>query len=134
VRSAGIPHTATIRSYRAFSCASARRELLGNSAQVVWRRLFDMEMNPIRRTSSGGIGGWWRGGGKQPSRWFESASPRAPRPWQKPFAAELVEIGQGKHHMRSHQVFGQAAIAHFGEAPQLVGHSSRRHGSTSALD
>ena len=48
--SAGIPHTATIRSHGAFSRAAARRDLLGNSAQVVWRRLFDMEMNPAAST------------------------------------------------------------------------------------
>ena len=33
---------------------------------------------------------------------------------------KLVEIGQGKHSLRSRQVLGQTAISHFDEPPQLL--------------
>src|ERR1700757_5357875 len=87
------------------------------------RLSFDVEVNPIRRTSIDGIGLWSCASGKRPSQLSESTSPRAPGPWQEQFAAELIEVGQRKHGLRSRQVLGQAAIAHFGEAPQLLDHS-----------
>ena len=36
---------------------------------------------------------------------------------------ELVKVGQGEHGLRPRQVLGQAAIAHLGEAPQLLDHA-----------
>jgi len=38
---------------------------------------------------------------------------------------DSVEISQCKHGLRPRQVLGQAAIAHLGEAPQLLDHAER---------
>jgi hypothetical protein len=37
--------------------------------------------------------------------------------------SDLVEVGQREHGLRPCQVLGQAAISHFGEAPQLLDHA-----------
>jgi len=37
--------------------------------------------------------------------------------------ADLVAVGQCEHGLRPRQVLGQAAIAHLGEAPQLLDHA-----------
>src|SRR5690242_9849710 len=47
----------------------------------------------------------------------------APHARRKQLAAHLVEIGQREHGLRPCQILGQAAIAHLGEAPQLLDHA-----------
>src|ERR1700758_3108523 len=39
--------------------------------------------------------------------------------WEQ-LSADLIEISQRKHDLRPCQVLGQAAVSHFGEAPQLL--------------
>src|ERR1039457_2642064 len=39
--------------------------------------------------------------------------------WEQ-LSADLVEVGQRKHGLRSRQVLGQTAVSHFGETPQLL--------------
>src|ERR1039458_9161653 len=50
----------------------------------------------------------------------EVSSQRTPGPSWEQLSADLVEIGQRKHGLRSRQVLGQTAVSHFGEAPQLL--------------
>src|SRR5271167_2457398 len=50
----------------------------------------------------------------------EVSSQRTPGPCREQLSADLVEIGQRKHGLRPRQVLGQAAISHFGEAPQVL--------------
>src|SRR6267142_3212880 len=50
----------------------------------------------------------------------EVSSQRTPgRCWEQ-LSADLIEISQRKHGLRPCQVLGQAAVSHFGEAPQLL--------------
>ena len=50
----------------------------------------------------------------------EGYSQHAPGPWREQLSADLVEVGQCEHGLRSRQVLGQASIPHLGEAPQLL--------------
>src|ERR1700728_2129371 len=50
----------------------------------------------------------------------EGSSPRTPGLYRKQLSANLVEIGQCEHGLRSGQVLGQAAISDLGEAPELL--------------
>src|ERR1700730_8666536 len=43
-----------------------------------------------------------------------------PGPSWEQLSADLVEVGQRKHGLRSRQVLGQTAVSHFSEAPQLL--------------
>src|SRR5208283_789681 len=58
-----------------------------------------------------------------PARDYSECSSRSQRTsradWEQ-LSADLVEIGQRKHGLRSRQVLGQTAVSHFGEAPQLL--------------
>jgi hypothetical protein len=45
---------------------------------------------------------------------------RTPGPCWEQLSADLIEISQRKHGLRPCQVLGQAAVSHFGEAPQLL--------------
>ena len=47
-------------------------------------------------------------------------SQRRAGPCWEQVSAHLVEVGQCKHGLRPGQVLGQAAVSHFGEAPQLL--------------
>src|SRR5512143_403220 len=49
-----------------------------------------------------------------------SRSQGAPRPRRQELVAHTVQIGQGKHGLRSGKVLGQAAIAHLGESPESL--------------
>jgi len=40
--------------------------------------------------------------------------------WEQAVLADLIEISQRKHGLRPCQVLGQAAVSHFGEAPQFA--------------
>src|SRR6201981_2162495 len=53
------------------------------------------------------------------SRCDRSRSQAAPCDGREQLAPHLIEISQCEHGLRPRQVFGQAAIAHLGEAPQL---------------
>src|SRR5258705_2419838 len=48
-----------------------------------------------------------------------SSQPTPGRCWEQR-SADLIEISQRKHGLRPCQVLGQAAVSHFGEAPQLL--------------
>src|SRR6266403_735339 len=50
----------------------------------------------------------------------EVSSQRTPGPCWEQLSADLIEISQRKHGLRPCQVLGQAAVSHFGEAPQLL--------------
>src|SRR5258708_38229445 len=50
----------------------------------------------------------------------EVSSQRTPGPYWEQLSADLIEISQRKHGLRPCQVLGQAAVSHFGEAPQLL--------------
>src|SRR5712671_2587717 len=50
----------------------------------------------------------------------EVFSQRTPGPYWEQLSADLIEISQRKHGLRPCQVLGQAAVSHFGEAPQLL--------------
>src|ERR1017187_105187 len=58
-----------------------------------------------------------------PARDYSECSSRSQRTsradWEQLFA-DLVEVGQRKHGLRSRQVLGQTAVSHFGETPQLL--------------
>src|SRR5262245_1894262 len=84
-----------------------------------------MGANLIRRKTSDEIGGWSRLREAGSSGFSRSRSLQAPRTYRQQLTAELVEIGQGKHGLRPCQVLGQAAVPHFGEAPQLLDHPKR---------
>jgi hypothetical protein len=49
-----------------------------------------------------------------------SRSQRTSRADWEQLSADLVEVGQRKHGLRSRQVLGQTAVSHFGETPQLL--------------
>ncbi len=53
----------------------------------------------------------------------EVSSQPTPGPCWEQLPADLVEVGQGEHGLRPRQVFGQAAVSHFGETPQLLDHA-----------
>src|ERR1700687_5493441 len=50
----------------------------------------------------------------------EVSSQRTPGPCWEQLSADLIEISQRKHGLPPCQVLGQAAVSHFGEAPQLL--------------
>src|ERR1035437_9070178 len=58
-----------------------------------------------------------------PARDYSECSSRSQRTsradWEQ-LSADLVEVGQRKHGLRSRQVLGQTAVSHFGETPQLL--------------
>ena len=49
----------------------------------------------------------------------EDASQSTPGPCREQLSADLVEVGQRKHGLRSRQVLGQTAVSDLGEAPHL---------------
>src|ERR1700722_940088 len=52
-----------------------------------------------------------------------AGSQGAPRCGWKQLMPDLVKVGEGEHGLRPRQILGQAAIAHLGEAPQLLDHA-----------
>src|SRR3984893_10418244 len=69
-----------------------------------------------RGTSDG-----WRGDGRHRDCLLPKvSSQRTLGPCWQQLSADLVEVGQRKHGLRSRQVLGQAAVSHFSEAPQLL--------------
>src|SRR6516164_2389244 len=84
------------------------------------QRWVDLRASLIRGKSGGVLGVWSCAGGGQALRLSRSGSRGAPRPYRQQLTAQLVEIGQSKHGLRPRQVLGQATVAYFGEAPQLL--------------
>src|ERR1700746_3799844 len=52
-----------------------------------------------------------------------SGSQGARRSGREQLMPDLLKVGEGEHGLRPRQVLGQAAIAHLGEAPQLLDHA-----------
>jgi hypothetical protein len=81
-----------------------------------------MKATTIRRIGNGTRRCWLLASGCRHLRFSRSGSQHAPRSCREQKSADLVEIGQRKHGLRSRQVLGQTAVSHFGEAPQLLDH------------
>src|SRR5580698_8421348 len=81
-----------------------------------------MKATTIRLKGNFATGCWLLAGGGRHLRFPRSGSPRAPRSCGEQVSADLVEVGQRKHGLRSGQVLGQTAVSHFSEAPQLLDH------------
>src|SRR5437879_857529 len=85
------------------------------------RRLLDMKVTTIRWSDNGARGRWSVASGRGGLRFARLGSqPAPPQFGREQLTPKLVEIGQGKHSLRSRQVLGQTAISHFGEPPQLL--------------
>src|SRR6202008_4751481 len=84
------------------------------------RRLLGMKVTTIRWSDSGARGRWSVASGRGGLRFARSGSQPAPQFGRAKLTPKLVEIGQGKHSLRSRQVLGQTSISHFGEPPQLL--------------
>src|ERR1700757_5236292 len=84
------------------------------------RRLLDMKVTTVRWSDNGARGRWSVASGRGGLRFARLGSPPAPQFGRAQLTPKLVEIGQGKHRLRSRQVLGQTAISHFGEPPQLL--------------
>src|SRR6202142_1474420 len=81
-----------------------------------------MTATTIRLKGNFATGCWLLAGGSRHLRFSRSGSPHAPRSCGEQLSADLVEVGQRKHGLRSGQVLGQTAVSHFSEAPQLLEH------------
>ena len=65
---------------------------------------------------------WFGDDRHRDSRLPEVSSQHAPRSYWEQLSADLVEVGQRQHGLRTRQVLGQPPVSHFGEAPQLLDH------------
>src|SRR5271157_2263333 len=81
-----------------------------------------MKATTIMLKGNFATGCWLLASGGRHLRFSRSGSPHAPRSCGEQLSADLVEVGQRKHGLRSGQVLGQTAVSHFGEAPQLLEH------------
>src|ERR1700746_909447 len=79
-----------------------------------------MKVTTMGRKGNGASGGWSLASGCAGWRLSQWGLQHARRPPREQRTSKLVEIGQGKHGLRPRQVLGQAAVSHFGEAPQLL--------------
>ena len=84
------------------------------------RRLLGMKVTTVRWSDNGARGRWSVASGRGGLRFARLGSQPAPQFGREQLTPKLVEIGQGKHSLRSCQVLGQTAISHFGEPPQLL--------------
>jgi hypothetical protein len=84
------------------------------------RRLLGMRVTTVRWSDNGARGRWSVASGRGGSRFARLGSKPAPQFGREQLTPKLVEIGQGKHSLRSRQVLGQTAISHFSEPPQLL--------------
>jgi len=97
-----------------------RQLLQGISAQVGERKDW-LKVVIISRFNEWQLSSNWSGAERQRDGLRpEVSSPRTAGPCGEQLSADLVEIGQGEHGLRAGQVLGQTAVAHFGEAPQLL--------------
>src|SRR5438132_875628 len=86
------------------------------------RRLRDIEVTTSRRKSNRASDCWLLASARGALRFSRLRSQDESCPWREQRTARLVEIGQGKHSLCPREVLGQAAVSHFGEAPQLLDH------------
>src|ERR1700693_4731407 len=84
------------------------------------RRLLGLKVTTVRWSDNGARGRWFVASGRGGLRFARLGSQPAPQFGREQLTPKLVEIGQGKHSLRSRQVLGQTAISHFGEPPQLL--------------
>jgi hypothetical protein len=84
------------------------------------RRLLGMKVTTVRWSDNGARGRWSVASGRGGLRFVRLGSQPAAQIGRAQLTPKLVEIGQGKHSLRSRQVLGQTAISHFGESPQLL--------------
>jgi hypothetical protein len=84
------------------------------------RRLLGMKVTTVRWSDNGARVLWSVASGRGGLRFARLGSQPAPQFGREQLTPKLVEIGQGKHSLRSRQVLGQTAISHFGEPPQLL--------------
>ena len=82
----------------------------------------DDNRETIRRKGNCATGCWLLAGGRRHSRSSRFGSQHGTRSCREQLSADLVEVGQRKHGLRSGQVLGQTAVSHFSEAPQLLEH------------
>src|ERR1700739_1390236 len=84
------------------------------------RRLLGMKVTTVRWRDNCAKGRWSVASGRGGLRCARLGSPPAAQFGRAQLTPKLVEIGQGKHRLRSRQVLGETAISHFGEPPQLL--------------
>src|SRR5580692_10578856 len=79
------------------------------------RRLLGMKVTTARWSDNGARALWSVASGRGGLRFARLGSQPAPQFGREQLTPKLVEIGQGKHSLRSRQVLGQTARSHFGE-------------------
>src|SRR5258708_12561385 len=79
-----------------------------------------MKVTTVRWSDNGARGRWSVASGRGGVRFARLGSQPAPQFGREQLTPKVVEIGQGKHSLRSRQVLGQTALSHFVEPPQLL--------------
>ena len=82
-----------------------------------------MKMATVRARREPAMDFWGCAAGRERLARSRSRSQPAPRSRWEQFTADLIETGQREHGLCPRQVLSQAAVAHLGEAPQLLDHA-----------